>query len=60
LAVFRRFPCKKVLPYFAVQVAGAFCGAALVFLNYRPQFLLIDPGLEKTGVFSRRRVFSIR
>jgi glycerol uptake facilitator-like aquaporin len=43
-----------------VQVAGAFCGAALVFLNYRPQFLLIDPGLEKTGVFSRRRVFSIR
>src|SRR5512135_2060731 len=36
LAVFRGFPWRKVLPYCIVQTAGAFCGAALVFWNYRP------------------------
>src|ERR1700723_691179 len=38
LAVFRGFPWKKVLPYSLVQIAGAFCGAAIVFWNYHPQF----------------------
>jgi len=53
LAVFRDFPWKKVIPYFIVQTAGAFCGAAIVFWNYRPQFYVIDPLLEKTaGVFT--------
>jgi glycerol uptake facilitator protein len=53
LAVFRDFPWKKVIPYFLVQTAGAFCGAAIVFWNYRPQFYVIDPLLEKTaGVFT--------
>jgi len=53
LAVFRGFPWSKVIPYALVQTAGAFVGAALVFWNYRPQFLIIDPGLEKTaGVFT--------
>src|ERR1700689_150563 len=61
LAVFRGFPWRKVLPYFVVQVAGAFCGAALVFWNYRPQFLLIDPGLEKTaGVFTTFPAFPMQ
>jgi glycerol uptake facilitator protein len=33
-AVRRRFPYKKVLPYFGAQFLGAFVGAALVFLVY--------------------------
>lgn len=53
LAVFRGFSWSKVIPYSLVQVAGAFVGAGLVFWNYRPQFLSVDPGLERTaGVFT--------
>src|ERR1700733_4193058 len=61
LALFRGFPWKKVLPYTLVQVAGAFCGAAIVFWNYHPQFLVIDPGLEKTaGVFTTFPAFPMQ
>src|SRR6187200_1989519 len=35
LAVHRQFPWGKVLPYTIAQVAGAFAGAALVFVTYR-------------------------
>ena len=53
LAVFRGFPWKKVIPYAAVQTAGAFVAAALVFWNYRPAFLKVDPLLDHTaGVFT--------
>jgi glycerol uptake facilitator protein len=53
LAVFRGFPWRKVVPYSLAQTAGAFCGAAVVFKNYRPAFLQADPTLEKTaGVFT--------
>ncbi len=53
LAVYRGFPWAKVLPYCLVQIAGAFCAAAVVFFNYRPQFEKFDPRLEKTaGVFA--------
>ena len=53
LAVFRGFPWSKVVPYIGAQVAGAFVGAALVFANYHPAFMKVDPNLEKTaGVFS--------
>src|SRR5580698_3811456 len=41
LAVFRGFPWSKVIPYSLVQVAGAFAAAALVFWNYRLQFLSV-------------------
>lgn len=52
LAVFRNFPWSKVGPYMLAQLAGAFTGAALVFFNYRPAFLKVDPALERTaGVF---------
>ena len=34
LAVKREFPWKKVLPYMAAQIIGAFVGAALVYLVY--------------------------
>jgi glycerol uptake facilitator protein len=53
LAVFRGFSWKKVLPYTVAQVAGAFVGAAIVFWNYRPAFLKVDPGLDHTaGIFT--------
>jgi glycerol uptake facilitator protein len=48
LAVFRDFPWQKVLPYMAAQLAGAFAGAALVYLNYYPAFHKFDPDLSKT------------
>jgi glycerol uptake facilitator protein len=53
VAIFRGFAWSKVLPYCVAQVAGAFAGAALVFLNYRPAFDKFDPMLEKSaGVFA--------
>lgn len=53
LAVFRKFPWSKVLPYSIVQTAGAFLAAALVYRNYLPAFHHADPGLQKTaGVFT--------
>jgi glycerol uptake facilitator protein len=53
LAAFRGFAWKKVAPYCAAQIAGAFTAAFLVFLNYRPAFARFDPALEKTaGIFS--------
>jgi glycerol uptake facilitator protein len=53
LAVFRGFSWARVGPYAAAQIAGAFTGAALVFLNYRAAFARFDPGLERTaGVFA--------
>ncbi len=52
-AVRRGFPWSKVLPYVAVQTAGAFLGAALVFWNYRPAFVKADPLLNHTaGIFT--------
>src|SRR5271165_4142805 len=53
LAVFRGFPWRKVMPYSAAQIAGAFAAAALVYRNYLPAFRQIDPGLARTaGVFT--------
>ena len=42
LAVRRRFPWNKVLPYWAVQVAGAFFGAAIVYMVYGPAIQAFD------------------
>ena len=36
LAIFRGFSWKKVLPYCAAQVVGAFLGAAIVYLMFQP------------------------
>ena len=49
LAVFRGFPWRKVVPYSAAQVAGAFLAAGLVFVNYLPAFRQFDPDLSKTA-----------
>lgn len=55
LALFRGFPWARVGPYALAQLAGAFGGAALVFVNYWPALLRMDPDLsriETTGVFT--------
>lgn len=53
LAIYRGFPWRKVAPYIVAQVSGAFCGAALVYWNYRLAFLKVDPLLDHTaGVFT--------
>jgi aquaporin-9 len=46
LAVHRSLPWSKVLPYVLAQIAGAFAGAALVFLNYREAFTAFDGGMR--------------
>jgi glycerol uptake facilitator protein len=53
LAAFRGFPWNKVAPYCLAQIIGAFFGAALTFLNYRPAFFKFDPDLSRSaGVFT--------
>jgi len=53
MAAFRGFPWSKVIPYSIAQIAGAFVAAALVFWNYHPAFLRVDPQLDHTaGVFT--------
>ncbi len=53
LAAFRGFPWSKVLPYTVAQIAGAFLAAALVYWNYHPAFLKMDPALDHTaGIFT--------
>jgi glycerol uptake facilitator protein len=53
VAAFRGFPWSKVIPYSIAQIAGAFVAAALVFWNYHPAFLRVDPQLDHTaGVFT--------
>jgi len=53
VAVFRGFSWVKVVPYMLAQTLGAFCASALVFWNYHPQFMKVDPGLDHTaGVFT--------
>lgn len=53
LAVFRKFPWSKVMPYSLAQTAGAFAAAAVVYWNYLPAFRQLDPRLETTaGVFT--------
>lgn len=44
LAMRRDFARSKVLPYWLAQIAGAFSGAALVFLVYREAFNAFDSG----------------
>jgi glycerol uptake facilitator protein len=43
-AVRRGFPWKKVLPYMAAQCVGAYCGAALVYLNYKDAIASYEAG----------------
>ena len=49
LAVHRGLPWRKVAPYAAAQVAGAFAGAALVFVTYHEAFAAFDGGLRQVA-----------
>jgi glycerol uptake facilitator protein len=52
LAVTGRFPWRKVVPFTLAQTAGAFVGAALVFIDFKAKWLLVDPNLASTaGIF---------
>jgi MIP family channel proteins len=59
LAVHRGFPWRKVLPFWAAQVAGAFAGAALTFLTYREAFAHFDGGVRQvTGAQATAGIFA--
>jgi len=47
LAVYRGLPWSKVAPFALAQTAGAFAGAAIVFLVYREAFTAFDTGLRQ-------------
>jgi glycerol uptake facilitator protein len=56
LAVFRRFPWRKVAPYSLAQLLGAFVAALIVRWNYSEALAAFDPGhtARSQGVFSTR------
>ena len=47
LAVHRRFPWRKVMPYSVAQTAGAFLAAAVVYLTYREALTVFDGGVRQ-------------
>ena len=47
LAVHRRFPWRKVAPYAAAQMAGAFAASAVVFITYREALNAFDGGIRQ-------------
>lgn len=54
LAVFQKFPVRKIAPYVAAQTAGAFVAALLVRWNYTETLGKFDPThtIKSQGVFS--------
>src|SRR4029450_7620043 len=49
LAVHRKFPWGKVLPYSIEQIAGAFAASAVVYLTYREALIAFDGGLRQVA-----------
>src|SRR6266508_5366019 len=47
LAVHRRFPWTKVLPYALAQIAGAFVASAVVYVTYREALSAFDGGVRQ-------------
>ncbi|PYQ49189.1 MAG: aquaporin [Acidobacteria bacterium] len=59
VAVHRGFPWRKVLPYCAAQVAGAFTASAVTFFTYRAAFDHFDGGTRQvTGPHATAGIFS--
>ena len=49
LAVHRKLPWSKVLPYSLAQVAGAFVASAVVYLTYREALAAFDGGVRQVA-----------
>jgi MIP family channel proteins len=49
LAVLRGFSWSKVAPYIIAQVAGAFVGAAIVYVGYMEAFTNFDNGIRQVA-----------
>lgn len=47
----------KLLPFAAVQLAGAFCGAAVTWLFYLPHWAITESAEAKLGVFATSPTF---
>ena len=47
LAVHRRFPWNKVLPYAVAQLAGAFVASAVVYVTYHDALAAFDGGIRQ-------------
>lgn len=52
LALAGKFPWAFVVPYIIAQIAGAFCGASLVYVFYKDHFDATEDAETKLGVFS--------
>jgi MIP family channel proteins len=49
LAVHRRFPWTKVLPYSIAQLAGAFVASAVVYVTYHEALAAFDGGIRQVA-----------
>lgn len=49
LAVHRRFPWNKVVPYSVAQLAGAFVASAVVYVTYHEALAAFDGGLRQVA-----------
>jgi MIP family channel proteins len=59
LALRRGFPWRKVLPYSAAQLAGAFAGALVTFVTYREALDHFDGGVRQVvGVQATAGIFA--
>lgn len=59
LAVLRRFPVSKVLPYVAAQFVAALAAAALVFVAYHDALAAFDGGVRHvTGELATAGIFA--
>lgn len=52
LAIVGKFPWSQMAGYIAAQMLGAFTGAFITYLQYRPHFVATEDANAKLGLFS--------